>query len=175
MKNILAILIFFTFLFCGCHSGLDSQNQDKECDPNKNPVNFIFKYGIGETKNIVDTYSCSFTKDMVCDPPITVSMKLSFSELDSIYNQMLLIDFFNLPDTLVIDIADSLWITSTPYLTFYFFVETRFEIKELFWQDNISGPDPEINDIIQLISIIQNIVSSKDSYLSLPQPRCYYD
>lgn len=175
MNNNLAILFFITILFWGCQSALDSQSQDKECDPNNNPVNFIFKYGVGETKNTLNTYSCSFTKDMVCDPAITIPMKLSFAELDSIYNQMLLIDFFNLPDTLIIDISDTLLVTSTPFSTFYFYVESNFEKKELFWQDDISGPNPAILDLLQLISMITDIVRSKDSYLSLPQPRCGYD
>jgi len=174
MKNILFSIIFIHLVFWSCQSTTDNQNEEYICNPSENNLNFIFRYGIGETKNNLNTFNCSFTKDMVCDPPITISLEFSSIELDSIYNYMLAIEFFNLPDTFIIQTQDTLCYI-TPYSTFYFYVVSGNKTKELYWQDDICDPDPKKSEIIQLIDIITGIVKSRDEYISLPQPGCGYD
>jgi hypothetical protein len=53
------------------------------------PTNFnlVFKYGVG-AKNELNTFDQTFTKDMVMDPSVTVKMKLSDNELNSIYQKI---------------------------------------------------------------------------------------
>jgi len=169
------LLLCISFTHLGCQSILDSENQYESCNPENNIINLIFKYGSGPTKNVLDTYQCCFTKDMVCDPPLLTSLILTKGELDSIYSLMLQMDFFNYPDTLIPDLPDSLLISSTPYSTFYFYVESKTEIKELLWQNNISGPDAKVQALIKLIDLISGYITRKESYLALPQPRCGYD
>ena len=89
------LLLLYIVVSLGCQSTLDSENLDKPCEPEKNAINMIFKYGAGPIKNVLDTYQCNFTKDMVCDPPVLTSLILTKGELDSIYSLMLQMDFLN--------------------------------------------------------------------------------
>ncbi len=58
--------------------------------------NFIFKYGV-TAGNILDTFQNTFTKDMVTDAPITVTLTLTQEEKDLIYRKMVEIGFFDFP------------------------------------------------------------------------------
>lgn len=48
---------------------------------------YVLKYGVN-AKNELNTFSHTYTRDMVTDPPITVHFKLSDEEMQKIYNEM---------------------------------------------------------------------------------------
>ena len=72
-------LTFFLTLWCN-----KSTEPAYDCQPDENTMNMIFSYGVA-SKNILNTFECIYTKDMVVDPSITINLQLTKSELDSIY------------------------------------------------------------------------------------------
>ena len=58
--------------------------------------NFIFKYG-RYSRNILDTFNNTYTKD-TGTPPSIIDLKLTQNELKAIYNKMIEINFFSLPE-----------------------------------------------------------------------------
>ncbi len=139
--------------------------------PPKNPpagnqtnFNIIFKYGVG-AKNELNTFNQTYTKDMVMDPPITINLKLSDSELMGIYqkiNDLKLFDESTEPEENIM---------VTPCSSYYLKVQINSEQKELSW-DDCQG---KINEKFQQFStyIIQ-IIESKEEYKKLPTPRGAY-
>ena len=136
--------------------------------------NLIFKYGVG-AKNILDTFQGTYTKDMVIDPSITVELALSEAEKDIIYQRMIEIDFFNYPDKFSVSVTpgESFGIL-TPYPSYYFKVEYNSQVKELWWDDEITNPDEKADRLRELIKLIRDIVESKEEYKKLPEPRSGY-
>lgn len=51
------------------------------------------------TKNQLDTAKGQFTKDMVSEPSITTSLKLSDDEMNTIYSEMKRINILDYPDS----------------------------------------------------------------------------
>jgi hypothetical protein len=147
------------------------------CDnpaPEKPSFNLIFKYGV-TAKNELDTFKGKFTKDMITDPSITIELSLSEEEMESIYQKMMEIDFFNYPDRFKVNVPPGeLTGMVTPYSTYYFKVEYNSQVKELWWGDEITNPDQKAEKLRELIMLIRNIVESKEEYKQLPEPRSGY-
>jgi hypothetical protein len=160
-------------LFISCEKSFDPIQRNCPCEPQKNSLNLIFKVAIGAW-NVLDTFECTFTKDMVLDPSITICFALSPAELDSIRARMNQIDFFNYPDTFRINIPDSLAQWITPSIAYYYYVETDTIRKELFWHDYIINPDEDADKLRELGHFIMQLVMSKDEYKRLPEPRGGY-
>jgi len=136
--------------------------------------NFIFKYGIAG-RNTLDTFQATFTKDMVMDPAITVKLTLTPEEKDTIYQKMLEIDFFNYPDKFSVDVPEGEVKTEvTLYSTYFFRVEYGQRTKELLWHDKYTNLDIPGNKLMELITLIRNIVESKEEYKKLPEPKSGY-
>lgn len=136
--------------------------------------NLIFKYGVG-AKNELNTFKGTYTRDMILDPSITVKLSLSEEELDSIYQKMVEIDFFEYPDRFSVPIPpDGMVIMVTPYSSYYFKVKYDFKIKELWWEDEIKNENIEADKLRELIKLIRDIIESKEEYKQLPPPRGGY-
>ena len=107
MKKLIQLLILLTFPFMFfCERSTEPIQSSCECNSENNSMNMIFSYGVG-SKNVLDTHECTYTKDMLMDPSITVSLKLAGSELDSVYEKMNEIGFFSYPDTHTTKLLDS--------------------------------------------------------------------
>lgn len=142
--------------------------------PRESDFNLIFKYGVG-ARNVLDTFQGTFTKDMIIDPPISVDLCLSEAEMNSIYQKMVEIDFFNYPDSFSIYVPpDTPIAIVTPYASYYFKVEYNSQIKELWWEDEIVQEDEKADKLRELIKLIMDIVESKEEYQKLPKPRSGY-
>jgi hypothetical protein len=139
----------------------------------------LFRYGAGWTMedganfsgnyNELDTSNGTYTKDMVSAAPITINLSLTQEELDSIYNKMMEIDFFNYPDTFYVAVPFSATTTFvTPSQRYYFRVTNGSQVKELFWNDKILNQDSQASRLRNLIQLIKNIIASKDDYKTLP-------
>jgi hypothetical protein len=142
--------------------------------PVKSNFNFIFKYGIG-ARNELDTFKGTYIKDMIIDASITVKLSLSEEEMERIYQKMMEIDFFSYLDRfkLAIPAGEPTGIV-TPYSTYYFKVEHDSQYKELWWGDEITNPDEKADKLRELITLIRNIIESKEEYKKLPEPRSGY-
>ncbi len=142
--------------------------------PSPSNFNLILKYGVG-ARNELNTFNGTYTKDMVSDPSITVNLSLSKEELDRIYQKMVEIDFFDYPDKFSITPSpgESYGIV-TPYYSYYFKVEYNSEIKELWWEDEITNKDEKADKLRELIKLIWDIIESKEEYKKLPEPTSGY-
>ncbi len=136
--------------------------------------NFIFKYGV-HARNELDTFRGSYAKDMVLGLPARTQLCLSGGEMDRIYQKMVEIDFFNYPDEFSVSIAPGEPIGMvTPHARYYFKVEYHSRIKELSWDDEITNPDEKAEKLRELISLIRDIVESREEYKKLPEPTSGY-
>jgi hypothetical protein len=150
------------------------KSEDFTVPPRESNFNLIFKYGIF-AKNELNTFNGTYTKDMVSDPSITVELSLTEEELDSIYEKMIEIDFFNYPDKFsIVPSPNDLVRMVTPYSSYYFKVQYDSRIKELRWEDEILNPDIQADKLMELINLIRDIIESKDEYKELPEPTSGY-
>jgi hypothetical protein len=140
---------------------------------NNNGFNFVFKYGVSG-KNTFDTFAGTFTKDMGPDAPITIELKLSSEEMDSVYQKMVEIDFFNYPDKFSVSIPDAQKTEVAPYPTYFFRVAYGSKTKELLWHDKYVNYDVPGGKLMELINLIRDIIESKQEYKNLPEAKPGY-
>lgn len=163
LTGVLALVVCFTAM-AGC----------VEQKPEVSHFNLEFKYGI-TAGNVLDTFEGTYTKDMVADPPITIDLVLSEEEKEEIYQKMVEIEFFDYPDDFSVDVSPGATTTIvTPYSSYYFRVEYDSQTKELRWEDEITNPDEKAEKLRELITVIRNIVESKDEYKEFPEPTSAY-
>ncbi len=164
MKNAIFILVMccLVIFITGCNVATAHQANDN--------FNFIFKYGVSGG-NTLDTFHGTYARDMILDPAETINMTLTSEEMDSIYQKMLEIDFFNYPDKFSVTVADNETKTLVaPYFTYFFRVEYNGKTKELIWHDKYVNSDPPANKLKELINLIVGVIESKDEYKALPAP-----
>jgi hypothetical protein len=133
----------------------------------------ILEYGVG-AKNKLDTFARTYTKDMITSPSITVSLYLTTEELRRIYKKMLEINFFDYPDKFVVHPPGDIIGIQTPFSSYYFIVEYNSKIKKLSWNNDIVYVDEKAGKLNELIRLITDIISSKEEYQKLPEPRGGY-
>ncbi len=147
------------------------------CDnhaPGDSNFNLIFRYGV-RARNELNTFNGTYTKDMVMDPSITVNLSLSKEDLDSIYQKMVEIDFFDYPEKFSVPIPpDGMVYMVTPFNSYYFKVKYDSKNKELWWEDEIQNENIKADKLRELIKLIWNIIESKEEYKKLPEPRSGY-
>jgi len=162
------------FLYlAGCISAVTAKDSVDDA-AQKSSFNFVFKYGV-TAGNELDTFHGTFTKDMVMDPAITIELVLSAEEMDSVYQKMAEIDFFNYPDEFSVDVPEGAIKTEVaPYSTYSFRVTYGGKTKELLWHDKITNSDEKADKLKELINLIRNIVESKEEYKNLPEPGSGY-
>jgi hypothetical protein len=136
--------------------------------------NMIFKYGVA-AKNELNTFSGTYTKDMIMEPSITANMTLSQQELDIISRKMIEIDFIDYPDIFSIEVAPGEAVGQRiPYPSYFFRVEYNSQVKELFWEDKIINESEEADRLRELIRLIIDIIEAKEEYQNLPSPKGGY-
>ena len=135
-------------------------------------ISLIYSYGV-DSKNILDTFRGTFTKDMVVDPPITIWMSISSEEIQMIEAKLEEIGFFGpsykelLPSGLPIGQA-------TPYSTYYLKVlYNGILVRELRWSDETIYSNGSTK-LYELCRLIKDIIVSKPDYKRLPQARAGY-
>ena len=151
------LLIVVVILSVACSSGPEVTVND-----------IVFHFGV-DAKNKLDTKRESFTKDMVVDPPITVSMRLSAEDRDRIVRKAEGIRFFELPNKIVPPKPRTCF--TTPCENFYLEIRTRRHDNAVSW-NNCNCEEPK--DLIELRRFIQTIIESTNAYKSLPEPRGGY-
>ena len=126
--------------------------------------NFVFRYGVG-AKNELNTVNQTFTKDMVMDPPLTIELKLTDSELAAVYKKMNDLKVFG------INKGSEENVMVEPCSSYYFKAQFGSFRKELSW-DDCQG---KVNDKLQqLTNFIIKIIESKEEYKKLPAPKGGY-
>ena len=171
-------LIFLATAFAGCAETISpvipKTTHSVPPPASDESFNLIFRFGV-TAGNVLDTYQDKFTKDMIEDPPITIDLRLTETEMDRIYQKMVEIDFFNYPERFMITLPPG---ESTsiiiPFSIYYFKVEKGSQIKILQWDDRITNPDEKADNLRELIDLIKNIIAWKDEYRKLPPPKGGY-
>jgi hypothetical protein len=161
MKKVILILLSSVLLvFAGC-AGDDTQEVE---------FNLIFRYGVTGA-NVLDTFQGTFTKDMISEAPITIDFSLTAEEMESIYQKMLEIDFFDYPDEFEVAVPEGeLARMVLPYSSYYFKIQHSSGIKELTWEDKITNTDEKADRLKELIHLIRDIIELKPEYQVLPEP-----
>ena len=112
---------------------------------------------------------------MVMDPAVTIEVTLTAEEMDSIYNEMVEIDFFNYPDKFSVIVPPGQAETRvTPYSTYFFKVTYQGKTKELLWHEKMTNSDEKADKLRELIKFIRGIIESKEEYKKLPEPKSGY-
>jgi hypothetical protein len=172
MKKVYLIIITGLIILLtgmtGCTPGDAGANTDND------NFNFIFKYGFSG-RNTLDTFAGTFTKDMGLEAPITIELRLSQEEMNSIYQKMVEIDFFNYPDRFSVNVPPGEPKTRvTPYPSYFFKVTYQGHTKELLWHEKITNSEARADKLRELIALIKGIIESKEEYKKLPEPKSGY-
>ena len=137
-------------------------------------LHLTFKYGVG-AKNVLNTFTGTYTRDMVKDPPLTVKFCLSEKDLDRIYQKMVAIDFFSYPTRFSARSSGDVNGEMTPFSTYYFKVQCGSSEMELVCAAKYTySGNKEAEDLKELIDLIIEIIRSKPEYRRLPEPRAGY-
>ncbi len=162
MKNsifiITSLAVLFGAFFLYQNRG-NSSNQDMDTSQQ---FNFIFRYGVG--LNELNTFENTFTKDMVGDPPITVSLELTRDEMDAVRQKTEVLNVFE--QTVKSD--GSMVI---PCSSYYIMANLGSETKENSWDDCTGEIGPELKEFT---SYVIQIIESKREYKELPEPTSGY-
>jgi hypothetical protein len=128
---------------------------------------FIFKFGVG-SKNELNTFDSIFMKDMVIDPPVTIPLKLTVAEKQSIYNELRKIHFTELPD------SNFGCNSFFPQESYRLLVQMDGQKKQLSWLGN-GGPDKSTYAVLgELDSLIIAIIHNRNEFKHSPRERGGY-
>jgi hypothetical protein len=124
---------------------------------------------------VLDTFNGTYSRDMWLDPWITVNLTLSKEEMDSIFQKMVEMEFFNYPDEfkIIVPKGEKYGVYSHGK-NYYFKVAYKTRIKELRWYNDISYPDEKAKKIEELGNFIREIIQAKEEFKKLPKPRGGY-
>ncbi len=137
-------------------------------DSSRNPVNIIFKFGVG-ARNELNTFHGTYTKDLVIGGTVTARLILTTEELEKIEQKIIEVDFFNIPETFPLKEQSPI-----PDVNFYLMVNNGTATKEVSWSRNSemdSGTEARLN---QLAEFIYDIINEKPELKMLPPPNGAY-
>lgn len=163
----IVLSVVFVFSLSLILASCNANNQMPENKPSD--FNFVLNYGV-DAKNQLDTQKEMFTKDMVMDPSVTTTLKLTDEEMDEIYTLMKNINILNYPDNFN-PFSNS---DQTPYSTYSFKIIVNGKEKNINWKDESGSNNKEAVDLRNLIKRIQEIIYSKDEYKKLPEAKGGY-
>ncbi len=130
---------------------------------------FVLERSLGEK---IDTFAGVATKDMVIGPDTTIALRLTEAELDTIYNKVIAIRFFDYPMFLWNDPRTQM----SPQESLHLEVRVGDVVKDLRW--TTGEPVPELvqqrKRLGELVGLIQRMVTSHAEYQALPPARGGY-
>ena len=139
---------------------------------------FELQYGIG-AKNIINTFTDEYTKDLVIDGTITTKLVLSEKDKEAIYNKMMEIEIISYPSVFKPPYQENpkpdMEVKVTPHSTYYFIIAINGNHKEIFWNDTNGSSTSKANNLRSLIYFINNIITEKGEYKKLPEANGGYD
>jgi hypothetical protein len=138
------------------------------CTPTAKPTesyDFKYSYGIMDVtaQNELNTFNDTFTKDMIVDEPITVTMKLSERELDTIIYTINRYDLFSEEPQ-----GDIRMIVS-PCESYALEVRHGTETKTVEW-----NCETKTADRTTFAAYMQTFIEGKEEYKALPEPQGGY-
>lgn len=157
MKQLFAITVVVLVL-AGCSSW-----------PTQRETNFklIFEVGPfgGDGTNVLNTSQGTLTRITNGSPPTTVDVILSQAQLDTIYQSMVEIDFFNYPNELRQAEPD---LCVFPWVSYRFFATDGHRVKEVDWIDYSRINSGKAAQLQTLGKMILDMVRRTDGYKKYP-------
>jgi hypothetical protein len=136
--------------------------------------NFAFTFEFGScNRDTLDTFSGTFTKDMIVDPAVAIPFQLSNSQTTEIYKKMVEIGFFEYPEIFSIPTPPNGIVgIVTPAMRYQITVRNGDLTKKLLWVDEITDPTmPEADNLRSLFLLIISTIQNSEEYKQLPEPR----
>ncbi len=124
---------------------------------------FILRYGV-RARNELNTLKGTFTKDLILAGNSTTRLKLSGSELQEIYAEMLAMNIVDYPDIL----REKSQQEVTPYLTYDLTIYYKGTSKQIYWDDQSLSKSPQAIQLRSLLNKIIRMVESKPEYKKMP-------
>jgi hypothetical protein len=175
---IFCLLIAVSILISGCagtaitSEPYDPANVGSQLPETKpSDFNFVYSFGVGPVKNVLDTANGKFTKDMIMDPSITTDLFLSAADMSDIYSNMKSINILNYPD--IFNPESNM--SQTPFETYSLKIIFNGKEKDIYWEDEHDSQTGEAIKLRELFNKISKIIYAKDEYKRLPQARGGYD
>jgi hypothetical protein len=127
----------------------------------------VFAFGPG-ARNVLDTGSGTFTKDMILASPLTVPLRLSDADMARITRKLEDIDFWSYPPVYRTEATvGSGWMS--PSSSYRFEVTTAAGTKTVTWTDEVSSDDPRALRLRELALLVQGIVTGTPEYKAMPE------
>jgi len=171
------IIIFYASQLPSYTQNQIPNNITNQIPCNTTNFNVIFRYGIAGAKyrNELNTFNCTFIKDMVNKPPIKTRLYLNDEELEAIYEKMIEIDFFSYPQIFNYMPSGNIIGESTPYSIFYLEVRNGTVKHSVVWNDRyVSDGNERYDNLLELAHLIKTIIIAKPEYQKLPEPSAAY-
>lgn len=137
-----------------------------------NDFAFQFSYGACGT-DILDTFTGTYTKDMLIAPSITIPLTLSRDEMSHIYSEMQRINLFSYPSTyMIVPQPDQEVGLVSPPTSYSFVIRNAHVTHHVQWLDHIIEPTtPEAEQLRSLIHLIMTIIERQPAVQQLPVPQ----
>ncbi|MDQ0878854.1 hypothetical protein QFZ77_007513 [Paenibacillus sp. V4I3] len=186
MKQLCSLLFVLLFIITACSTETDLaassniENQKKEAVAQQNkmpkvmPTDFDFavRFGYGEiTKNEINTYQDTVTKDLIMNGDITAKITFTLEEMRSIYENMREINIMGTKEL----VPTNKNCSSIPYNEDSWKISVDGETKTFTWSDKNCDVTSDAKQLLGLRTFIQHIVAGKDSYKELPKAEGGYE
>ncbi len=126
--------------------------------------NFSVSYGYGDmTKNVIDSYEDTVTKDLIMNGAATANIALSDDEMREIYAKMREIDIMAAKK-----LPKKNGCFRTPSNEESWKVTINRETTTFIWTDEYCDMTEDANRLSELRRFIQGIVEDKEAYKALP-------
>jgi hypothetical protein len=139
----------------------------KNTMPDEMPNDFAFsvQFGVG-SKNEINTFDDTVTKDLVVDGTITKKIPLKKEEIKRVYQKMKQINVLE-PKELEPKKKSCM---QTPYGEDKWEIELNGETITFYLSEEYCKPTRDAKQLIELRNYILDIVLNKDEYKKLPEP-----
>jgi hypothetical protein len=175
-RGLLSTLLLVFMTAC---SGQSSQSDAFETQPQATSAsvqnqaeNFAFKLSYGSCgTDVIDTFTGTYTKDLIVSPAVTTTIALSKKDMSSIFDAMQRINIFAYPSEYTIDTNEASRVgTIQPQTTYVFIVRNGVTKHSIRWVDNlIVDPYPkEAAALHHVAQLIQEIISQQPEVQQLP-------
>jgi hypothetical protein len=169
MKRGCLLLLLLLIVVTGCSAGKPSVAMPEEM-----PADFDFhvRYGYGEvSKNEINTYKDTVTKDLIMNGSATASLTLTPDEMRTIYANMKKINIMAKKKLL----PDKQNCYSTPFSEDNWKVSVNGETNTFSWSNQHCEITDDAQQLLDLRTFIHEIVTSKEAYKELPEAEGGYD
>ncbi|MBD7971002.1 hypothetical protein [Paenibacillus gallinarum] len=184
MKKILCTLLLLFLLITGCSTDHSDSNMVNNTElakgvkqktemPLKMPTdfNFMVSFGYGEvTKNVIDTYTGTVTKDLITQGSATANIIFTTDELREIYDKMKTIDIMGPKKS-----SKEEGCFKTPSNEDKWKITVDGETKIFSWTDQNCRMTEDANQLLELRIYIQQMAQESEAYKSLPEAEGGYD